>query len=331
MKRLRANRTTRCTHRRGAGQRISRRVFLVNAAVGAAAFCGACARNPSERVLAWGEHGRRDGHFVRPRAIGVHDGEVYVIDTSGRVQVFNPEGEFLRKWRLPEFENGTPTAVSFASERRVLIADTHYSRILEYTPSGELLRSWGSYGTGQEEFIYPTDIEEGPDGCYYVSEYGMGAQRVHVFSPDRSFLRQWGGHGTAPGQFRRAMALACGSEELYVCDTANHRIQVFSRDGELLRIIGEAGRDAGKLDFPYDVSLAHDGSLIASEYGTHRISRFAPDGTFIGAFGRPGRAPGGFNGPRGAACWTAPGGASWIFVADTDNHRIQRAPLDAAS
>jgi DNA-binding beta-propeller fold protein YncE len=305
--------------------KLSRKDFLAVTALSLFPACGRARKPASARYTVWGQQGRRSGSFIRPRAIGVKDGEVYVIDTTGRVQVFTFEGEFLRNWSTPEYENGTPTGVAFDGEGNLLIPDTHYSRILEYSPEGELLRRWGSYGTGEDQFIYPTGIAQSPDGTHFISEYGMGAERVHVFDQDRLFLRQWGGHGDAEGQFNRAMAIALDDEGvIYVVDTANHRVQCFDAEGTLLGVIGGLGTAPGQLKFPHDIALAPDGSIFLCEYGNHRVSRFTKGGTFVACYGRAGRNPGEFNGPRGIA--VAQDGI--VFVADTDNHRVQRMDVE---
>ncbi len=300
---------------------MRRRDFLALAALSLLHACNRAGAPARARYTVWGQQGRRNGSFVKPRAIGVSGDEVYVIDTTGRVQVFSFGGEFLRNWSTPAYDNGTPSAVSSDRKGNLLIPDTHYSQILEYTPEGELLNRWGSYGTGEDEFIYPTGIAQGPDGIHFISEYGMGAERVHVFDADRRFLRQWGAHGEAEGQFNRAMAIALDDKgTVYVVDTANHRVQCFDAKGTLLRVIGEVGAAPGQLKFPHDIALAPDGSLFLCEYGNHRVSRFSLDGEFIACYGRAGRKPGEFNGPRGIA--VSQDGV--VFVADTDNHRIQR-------
>lgn len=303
-----------------------RQFFRTSAALALAGGCGRTTGGSGSGWLAWGRPGRhRGGAFERPRAIAATEDEVYVIDTTGRVQVFSHDGEFLRDWSLPESEKGTPTAIRKIDDSRVLIPHTHYSCILEWSPEGELLHEWGSYGSGENEFIYPTSVVLGQDGAYYISEYGEDAERVHVFDADRKFLRQWGSHGIEEGRFSRAMALDVdASGTVFVCDTANHRIQCFSNQGKFLRVIGSAGAEPGQLKFPYDLATAPDGTLVACEYGNNRISRFAPDGRFIACFGGPGRGPGEFNAPRGAA--VSPNGL--LFVADTDNHRVQRFPLE---
>lgn len=305
---------------------ITRRHFLA-AAMGAtlAGLCGCSPSKTDSAVLTWGQPDVRDGSFQRPRAIGVCNGEVYVVDVTGRIQVFSTNGDFRRRWSTPAHENGTPTSVTLASDGNILVPDTHYSQILKYTSQGQLIEKWGSYGSGPDQFIYPTDLVQVPDGTCFISEYGEGAERVHVFDAQRRFLRQWGGFGEAPGQFNRAMAIDIDAQGLlYVGDVGNHRVQCFDAQGKLLRVIGEPGEEPGQIKYPYSIACAPDGSILVADYGTHRISRFRPTGEFIGCFGRPGRAPGQFNGPRGVA--VSPNGL--VFVADTDNHRVQRFPLE---
>ncbi len=297
----------------------------------AANLVPACGRNESGNrsgYRVWGGNGFRDGMFVRPRAICVHGGEVYVIDMTGRVQVFTEDGEFTRCWTLPESKKGTPTGVTFGRNGNLLIPDTHYSRILEYTRNGELISTWGSYGTGDDQFIYPTGIAQARNSLYYVSEYGMGAERVRVFDDKRRLVRQWGSHGQAPGQFNRAMALAFDETlGVFVVDTANHRVQRFDPEGRLLAVIGTPGTDPGQLKFPHGLGIAPDGTVLVVEYGAHRVSRFSADGTFIACHGGPGREPGRFNGPRGISL----SGSGPAFVADTDNHRVQQFDYRRAS
>lgn len=313
--------------------RVGRRQFLVLSGIAVVAGCRG-GRDAASNVRVWGHEGWRDGAFIRPRAIGYHAGQVFVIDTTGRVQVFTPEGEFVRMWTVPSAKNGTPTAITFRPDGLIVIPDTHYSRILEYSPEAELVRFWGEYGAAPGRFIYPTGLVLDGDGRHFISEYGsdfnpetrVEAERVQVFDAARGFVKQWGGHGDAPGKFSRAMAIAMTPDgTLVVADTSNHRLQCFTRDGDFVQSIGGAGSAPGQLKFPHDVSVAPDWTILTCEYGTHRISRFRADGALLGVYGRPGRGPGQFNAPRGV-CADDNG---YVYVADTDNHRVQRIPLEA--
>lgn len=299
---------------------MKRRKFFSLAAASFVCACSGGKIGGGYRFHSWGGQGIRDGNFIRPRAVTVTGNEVFVGDTTGRIQVFSMDGKFLRKWSMPQYENGTPTGIAFDRTGTAIVPDTHYSRVIEFKSSGEIIKMWGTYGTGNEQFIYPTDAAQGPDGNLYFSEYGIGAERIHVFDAERRFVRQWGEHGQAPGQLNRAMSLAIDKNgTVLVADTANHRIQCFDLTGKLIRIIGAPGAGAGQLKFPQDIAIAPDGTILVCEYGAHRISRFKIDGTFLCDYGKPGRNSGEFNSPRGIAV-SSDGVA---FVADTDNHRVQ--------
>ena len=274
--------------------------------------------------MSWGGPGERDGEFLRPRAVGAFRDEVYVIDVTGRVQVFSETGAFRRKWHMPAADNGTPTGVAFDHDDRVLIADTHYSAIREYTPEGELLTEWGSYGSEPGNFIYPTDIARHPDGRSYISEYGMDADRVQVFDANHTVLFTFGEFGDEAGQFSRAMAIDVLGDLVYVCDTVNHRVQVFDLEGAFLRCIGQGDGDGERLKYPYDTAILPDGGVLACEYGNNRISHFSSTGGWQRSYGGPGRGPRQFHGPRGIAVSEN----GMVFVADTDNHRINAFRLE---
>ena len=258
---------------------ITRRHFIGLCGVLGAASCVHPTRIPGGNILSWGKHGQRDGEFHFPRAIGISGREVFVVDRTGRLQVFNLEGQFLRKWSTPAYENGTPTGLGFTAANEVVVPDTHYSRVLVYSLEGNLLRQWGQYGPNEDQFVYPTGVAIDTAGNFFFSEYGRDADRVHVFDAAGKYLRQWGSFGDSPGQFNRAMGIAISANgNLLVADTANHRIQHFDINGELLDILGGPGREPGKFNFPQCLAPLEDGSFLVCEYGNNRISRMDLDG-----------------------------------------------------
>lgn len=262
---------------------------------------------------------------MRPRAIDVFNDEVYVVDTTGRVQVFTLAGDFVRAWEIPEQDNGTPTAIIHTEDGRVLIPDTHNSRILEYQADGTLLTQWGSYGSGTDEFIYPTGMAYAPGAGFFISEYGENAERVHVFDDTREYARHWGRLGVESGNFSRAMDIDLNRKgRVLVSDTTNHRIQIFEQDGTFVSSFGESGIERGRLKFPYDIAVTRDDTVLICEYGNNRVSHMRQDGTLIGIVGEAGRGDGQFNGPRGLAVTDA----GRVYVADTDNNRIQEFRLE---
>ncbi|MBA7614775.1 hypothetical protein ES703_22045 [subsurface metagenome] len=309
----------------------------------------------SPRILHFfGRTGRGQGQFLYPRAIEiVSDGSLFVVDKTGRIQRFGAEGKFLDVINMPLTEAGYPTGLSIAPNGNLYVADTHYHRVVIFSPDGKLknknshkdtksqreldiskkqkklgvlVPSWqkiGEFGRfGQENgcFIYPTDIAFSGDGRIFVSEYG-GNDRVSVFTDQGDFLFCFGSPGSEDGELSRPSALCVDRvrKRLYVADACNHRIALYNFDGKILGYIGSAGRTPGRLRYPYDLALLSDGTLVVCEYGNNRLQLFSPDGSTVAVYGRPGRRLGQLAYPWGVAV----DGRRRAFIVDAGNNRVQ--------
>ena len=71
----------------------------------------------------------------------------------------------------------------------------------------------------------------------FVSSY----QRISVFSLAGQRLRHWGCEGDADGQFNYPQALCAAGGYIYVADSWNQRVQVFTPAGEFVSKFGSEG------------------------------------------------------------------------------------------
>ncbi len=302
-------------------------------AVGAllASTTGGCSTNTHADSLPdklWGQVGAGPGQFSKPRAIAIDAADqLYIVDMTARIQVFDTDGNFIRGWQTPEYANGRPTGLTISStDGNLLVADTHYFRILTYTPYGELLERatlGGTRGQGPGEFGFVTDAVRDAEGNYFVSEYGE-FDRIQKFSPDGKFLLQWGGHGAEPRQFIRPQHLQIDSDGLlWVADACNHRIQVFDGDGKLVTMWGNQGTEAGQLQYPYCLALDGKGHVYVCEFGNHRVQKFTLDGESVALWGREGRKPGQLFNPWALVLDSR----GRCHVLDSNNHRVQQIVL----
>jgi len=186
------------------------RFLLVLASV--ALFAGCDALVGSEPDLIWGVHGTKAGWLHKPRVAAFDkDDHLFIADLTDRIQVFDRDGKYLRGWRTPDLNIDGPSGLTVDRYGRLLVADTHFYRVLVYSNVGELLFQIGDgvQGTTPGRFGYTTDVVIDKAGNFYVAEYGEN-DRIQVFSPEGKWLRQWGGHGYGPGEFLRPRALRDG-------------------------------------------------------------------------------------------------------------------------
>jgi DNA-binding beta-propeller fold protein YncE len=311
---------------------FDRRQLLQLAGSGAlaATFCGCGSGGATESApeKVWGSLGAGDGQFSKPRAIAIDDQDgLYIVDMTARIQVFDTDGNFLRSWQTPEHTNGRPTGLTYDTiDGNLLVADTHYNRVLTYTPAGELRTDrtlGGTFGQGPGEFGLVSDVVRDASHNYYVSEYGE-FDRVQKFTPEGKFILQWGGHGNDAGQFMRPQHLEIDSDGLiWVADACNHRIQVFDPAGKLVKMWGEQGTEIGQIYYPYCIALDGKGHVYVCEFGNHRVQKFTMDGKSVGCWGSAGRKPGQLNTPWALVLDSR----GRVHVLDSMNHRVQRFVL----
>jgi iron(III) transport system ATP-binding protein len=252
-----------------------------------------------------------------PRSIttGLAD-DVVVLDTAGRVLVYDANGALKKQWWMPEVSVGRPEGVQVLKDGRVVVCDTHYHRVITFDPDGKVLQMFGQRGSGPGEFEYPVAVTADDQENLYIAEYG-GNDRVQKFTNDGKFLRQIGRSGVEPGAFMRPSGLVWRAGKIYVADAVNNRVQRFADDGTFEAILGLPDQPL-KLNLPYDITLGADGALYVVEYGAGRVTKINWEGRVMGRFGSTGTGEGQFNTPWGLTIDSR----MRIHVGDTLNRRI---------
>lgn len=143
-------------------------------------------------------------------------------------------------------------------------------------------------------FNYPTDVAFSANGDFYVSD-GYRNARVHKFSSDGRLLFSWGEPGrTRPGEFNLVHSVWEVRGRVYVADRENHRIQVFTPEGEFIELW------TGFVQ-PADIYVDQNDIMYVAEL-SGRVTLLTLDGTVITRFGSPDERvaePGKFVAPHG--------------------------------
>ena len=198
--------------------------------------------------------------LVRPVDVAVGpDGAIYVAD-AGRflVQRFTLQGKpdrtFGGNGGYGPGEYRDITAIDIDASNRLYILDDGNHRVTSYNPYGMLLQTWTfpdreTVVRGErrrpgdriarplgKSISYPraSDMAIDAEGCPVI--LFPDEARVGRFDSAGHLLTAWGGPGTAPGCLRQPAGLAAcgGSGLLYVSDTGNGCVQLFSGNGKFL-------------------------------------------------------------------------------------------------
>jgi tripartite motif-containing protein 71 len=198
----------------------------------------------------------------------------------------------------------SPRGMDVDASGRLFISDWWNQRVERVTPNGNPPQpvspaTWGFRGTQQEtgalNFAWDVAVQPGTDWVYVANRE---SHQIRVFDGDTATaeIAHWGKQGTATGatiaaqfKFPQGVAFAPDGTHLFVVDSGNNRVQEFS--------IGSNGKPS-------------------------------PIGA-VASFGAAGSGAGQFKVPAEDAVALDPAsGHTYLWVADTQNNRIQRCQLN---
>lgn len=232
---------------------------------------------------------------------------------------------FLPKSRLGIGLVQRPSGVAvspWSSEIFVVSMDNHKVFTFDYR-TGRFLRSFGSRGHREGEFLCPFGIALSPiEQEILITDKWKHC--IHVFDKEGNFLRQIGIKGRSGGHFRSPESICVDSNgRIYVCDTCNHRIQVLDREGIFLHEIGNRvldDRSRSMFQEPTGIAVTQDAKrVVVCDFGSHRVHVFSTDGQHLFTFGQKGSQRGQFMHPECVAV----DARGFILVGDSGNGRIQ--------
>jgi tripartite motif-containing protein 71 len=125
------------------------------------------------------------------------------------------------------------------------------------------------------------------------------------------FITEWGTTGTGNGQFQLPVGVAVdGQGNVFVVESAGHRVQKFTRDGGFIA--------AWHAAWPAAVAVDGAGDVYVSESQADSIIKFTNDGVLLAQWGRPGWYCTGLAVDRDGYVYVADGngGGIWKYTSD---------------
>ena len=252
----------------------------------------------------------------RPTAvIGDDNGRLYVSDSSRQaVFVFDEKAGELQIWdRAQAFVNFVAPVGLAVAPGRLYVADAELGAVFVLDARGE-----PQAAIGRGLLQRPTGLaRDAQRGLLFVAD--TTAHDIKVFNDAGVLVRVIGARGADDGEFNFPTHLAYANDELYVTDTLNNRVQVFSAGGEVqARKFGERGLFVGNLVRPKGVAVDSEGNVYVVESYYDSLLVFSGRGEFLLPIGGTGTATGRFYLPAGV--WVD--ARNRVHIADMFNGRV---------
>ncbi|MFK7882180.1 peptidyl-alpha-hydroxyglycine alpha-amidating lyase family protein [Roseobacter sp.] len=222
------------------------------------------------------------------------DGSVYILHRAGRP--FNadttliPEPVIVRvdsetQEEITHFGAGlfaSPHGISVAQDGTIWVADTSLNIVVHLDQQGRPIRTYGDayplymeallrvrnllprlpVAKSDATFARPTDVVSLTGGRFAVSD-GYRNSRLAVFDRQGTLMWQVNRRGSEPREFHLPHGIAADAlGSIYVADRRNARVQVFSENGQLQRVI--SGSEAGR---PFGVDVGPLGCIFIADGG----------------------------------------------------------------
>ncbi|XP_065908683.1 E3 ubiquitin-protein ligase TRIM71-like [Dysidea avara] len=179
-------------------------------------------------LLQFGSRGSGDGQLNQPYGITTHDSRVYVTDKGNhRISVFQSDGQFCISFGSDQL--GDPYDVAVTGNNQLLVADHSQKCIVTFTLDDDYvagkLHTQGS--NNGHPLNHPYSLATDVNGFILVTD---DKHRVFVFDRAGSFIHCFGSTESGSKQFSALRSIALNSSKgiIYVCDSCNKKIQIFT-------------------------------------------------------------------------------------------------------
>lgn len=244
-------------------------------------------------------------------------GKIFVADTARRIVfVFDETAAKTSFLGMREKPFKQPVCVAVDAAGRIYVTDTIYDTVMVFSPDDRLI---AQYGKGVLDGPSGVAVDDSRRRVYVVS---TKTHRIEAFSlDDGRHLFGFGSRGAGKGQFNYPSGVAVGPDgRLFVVDSMNFRVQIFSSEGVYERQLGGMGDAAGQFTRPKGVAVDAEGNIYVTDAAFNNFQIFNAAGSLLLFVGSGGVSmPGEFSLPAGIHVDRK----GRIFVADQLNRRVQ--------
>ncbi len=274
--------------------------------------CGAnaCVGSSLDPVLKFDPTGKMIAHFgagmiQSPHSLFVDkDNNIWVVDCSctlGRggppapagqghqIYKFDQSGKLLMTLGKPGGGRGDeyfwqPNTLIVAPDGSIFVAEGHSSapgstaRVYKFSKDGKLIKTWGQFGKGPDDFDQPHALALDSRGRLFVGD--RGNNRIKIFDQDGKLLDTW-------YQFSRPSGIWIDKDDvIYVADSESgsvartrtdwkRGIRIGSaKDGSVKYYIPDTAENPPSTSSAEGIAVDKDGVIYGAEVGQKDLKRY---------------------------------------------------------
>lgn len=254
----------------------------------------------------------------RPHGVYVDARDImYMTDPGGgRVAVVDLKSmESFKITTAGDLALSSPISAVSDAEGRIYVSDSDLRKVAVYDKKGGFLYFF------KGEFKRPTGMAVNlAKGLVYVCD--TWAHMVYVYGLDGQRKGMIGGPGesTESGKLNYPTHAAVDpGGGIYVSDTLNFRVQMFTETGKYVHSFGVLGDSVGSFDKIKGIAVDSGGHIYVADSAQDMVKIYNKEGRLLLYFGQKGRFYGMFMQPSGLFIDTK----DRIYVSDSLNGRVQ--------
>ena len=175
-----------------------------------------------------------------------------------------------------------PLGIALTQSGEVVVTLPVWNCVSVFSPNGDKLRSFGTKGSGQGQFMHPSGVAVDGEGNILVAD--SDNNRIQKFTAEGQFLTAVGTKGSGPLQFDQLgdIAINTSNNKVYVVDNGNSRIQILNTDFTFSNTFEKQGNNKG---YPWAIACDSTGNVYVADSANSRIQVFTRKGKFLRIFG----------------------------------------------
>ena len=261
--------------------------------------------------------GKEKKKMIKPFGSFIKGEKLYFTDTGSKsIFIFDFRKKKVKVIdHVGDYRFSSPIDVVVDDKGRIYVSDSVLGTVFVTNEEGDFLGKIAS-----NLLIRPTGLAlDSKRKRLYVADTLKGS--IYVISlKSKKLIMRIGKMGSDPGQFNRPTFLTVDKEgNIYVSDSMNARIQIFSPEGKLITMFGKRGTTIGSFANPRGIAVDSDGNIYVTDTLLSAIQIFNRKGQLLLVVGYYGTDRGEFAFPADISI--SPD--DYIFVSDSYNMRIQ--------